>query len=111
MSPAALRGHFGGIGAPVSGISYSEEAAQTLVAIYSTPDVVAQREATLQRLALKIGDRVIDVGCGPGSLTSALAARFGASGVAAVDTSEPFVAACRERVPGAEIAADRHRVA
>ncbi len=46
---------------------------------------------------------VLDVGCGPGSLTAALAARFGASSVAAVDLSEPFVSACRSRVPGADV--------
>ena len=46
---------------------------------------------------------VLDVGCGPGSLTSVLAERFGAAGVAAVDPSEPFVAACRARVPGADV--------
>ncbi len=46
---------------------------------------------------------VVEVGCGPGSLASVLAARFGASSVAAVDPSGPFVAACRARVPGADV--------
>ncbi len=46
---------------------------------------------------------VLDVGCGPGSLAAVLAARFGGSQVAAVDPSEPFVAACRARVPGADV--------
>jgi SAM-dependent methyltransferase len=46
---------------------------------------------------------VLEVGCGPGSLTEVLAARFGAASVAAVDPSEPFVAACRERIPGADV--------
>ena len=46
---------------------------------------------------------VVDVGCGPGALSAALADRFGAHNVAAVDPSEPFVAACRERVPGANV--------
>lgn len=46
---------------------------------------------------------VLDVGCGSGRLTEVLAERFGASNVAAVDPSEPFVAACRSRVPGADV--------
>lgn len=46
---------------------------------------------------------VLDVGCGPGSLTAALASRCGPAGVAAIDPSEPFVAACRERVPGVDV--------
>jgi SAM-dependent methyltransferase len=46
---------------------------------------------------------VLEVGCGPGSLTAELAARLGPSSVSAVDPSEPFVAACRARVPGADV--------
>ncbi len=46
---------------------------------------------------------VLDVGCGPGGLTLALASRLGAQGVAAVDPSESFVTACQARVPGADI--------
>jgi SAM-dependent methyltransferase len=49
------------------------------------------------------GGPVLDVGCGPGNLTWGLAQRFGPGAVAAVDLSEPFVAACRERVPGADV--------
>jgi len=45
----------------------------------------------------------LDVGCGPGALTSELAKRVGAKSVAAVDPSEPFVAATRARVPGADV--------
>lgn len=49
------------------------------------------------------GQRVLDVGCGPGALTAELVARVGASAVAAVDPSTPFVAAVRERYPGVEV--------
>jgi ubiquinone/menaquinone biosynthesis C-methylase UbiE len=52
---------------------------------------------------VRSGQRVLDVGCGPGALTAELVARVGASGVAAVDPSEPFVAAARERNPGVEV--------
>jgi ubiquinone/menaquinone biosynthesis C-methylase UbiE len=46
---------------------------------------------------------VLDVGCGPGALTEVLAARTVPSKVAAADPSEPFVAACAERVPDADV--------
>lgn len=47
--------------------------------------------------------RALDVGCGPGALTAALVGRLGASNVAAADPSEPFVEACRKRLPGVEV--------
>jgi SAM-dependent methyltransferase len=49
------------------------------------------------------GSRVLDVGCGPGALTEHLATRLGPERVAAVEPSEPFVRAVRERVPGADV--------
>ena len=49
------------------------------------------------------GVRVLDVGCGPGGLTSELADRVGAESVAAIDPAEQFVTACRERNPGADV--------
>jgi SAM-dependent methyltransferase len=49
------------------------------------------------------GMRVVDVGCGPGGLANELAARVGAENVAAIDPAPRFVAACRERIPGADV--------
>jgi SAM-dependent methyltransferase len=49
------------------------------------------------------GDRVLDVGCGPGALTAALIDRVGVDQVAAVDPSPPFVASIRERFPDLEV--------
>ena len=49
------------------------------------------------------GMRVVDVGCGPGGLTAELAARVGAANVAAIDPAAHFAAACRERIPGADV--------
>lgn len=51
------------------------------------------------------GMRALDVGCGPGALTAALADRLGAASVAAADPSEPFVEACRARLPGVDVVA------
>ena len=49
------------------------------------------------------GQRVLDVGCGPGALTGELVKRLGPASVSAVDPSEPFVAAARERNPGVTV--------
>jgi SAM-dependent methyltransferase len=52
---------------------------------------------------VRAGQRVLDVGCGPGALTAELVARFGAETVAAVDPSGSFVAAARARYPGVDV--------
>lgn len=49
------------------------------------------------------GQRALDVGSGPGALTGELVARLGAKAVAAVDPSESFVTAARERYPGVDV--------
>ena len=52
---------------------------------------------------VRAGQRVIDVGCGPGVLMAELVARLGPGAVAGVDPSEPFVDAARTRYPGADV--------
>jgi SAM-dependent methyltransferase len=52
---------------------------------------------------VEAGRRVLDVGCGPGALTAELVARLGPDAVSAVDPSEPFVSAARERHPGVDV--------
>src|SRR5687768_4468848 len=49
------------------------------------------------------GQRAFDVGCGPCALTAELVARVGASHVSAVDPSESFVAAARDRHPDVDV--------
>jgi SAM-dependent methyltransferase len=62
---------------------------------YSVP--LAPQLADLAGVAA--GQRVLDVGCGPGALTAELVRRLGPADVWAVDPSEPFVAAARARNP------------
>jgi SAM-dependent methyltransferase len=62
---------------------------------YSAP--LAPLFADFARIAK--GQQVLDVGCGPGALTAELAERLGSASVTAVDPSESFVAALRERHP------------
>jgi ubiquinone/menaquinone biosynthesis C-methylase UbiE len=59
--------------------------------------------ALADEVGVSKGMRVLDVGCGPGGLTSELVGRVGAENVAAIDPAEHFVAACRERNPGADV--------
>ena len=49
------------------------------------------------------GQRVLDVGCGPGALTAVLASRAGADAVSAIEPSASFAAATRERLPGVDV--------
>jgi SAM-dependent methyltransferase len=49
------------------------------------------------------GQRVLDVGCGPGALTAELVARVGADSVVAIDPSQPFVDAARARYTGVDV--------
>ncbi|PSL02513.1 methyltransferase family protein [Haloactinopolyspora alba] len=48
-------------------------------------------------------DRVLEVGCGPGTAVARAAERIGASRVAAVDPSATFVRMARNRVPDADV--------
>jgi SAM-dependent methyltransferase len=66
---------------------------------YSVP--LAPQLADLAGVAA--GQHVLDVGCGPGALTGELLTRLGDANVSAVDPSEPFVAAARERYPGIRV--------
>jgi ubiquinone/menaquinone biosynthesis C-methylase UbiE len=59
--------------------------------------------AFIDAAAVRSGMRVLDVGCGPGGLTTELVARVGVGSVAAVDPSPPFVAACQDRNPGVDV--------
>lgn len=49
------------------------------------------------------GKRVLDVGCGPGALTSVLVSRTGTEAVSAVEPSKAFALAVRQRLPGVDV--------
>ena len=78
----------------VAGAAYDR-----LIGRYSRPLAVALADAS----GITAGQRVLDVGCGPGALTSELVQRLGADQVSAVDPSAPFVAECRARNPGVDV--------
>ena len=76
----------------MSGLTFSNDAAEKLIAAYSSVDLVRQRDATLQRLNLRPGEHVIDIGCGPGFLCKSMAAAINPTGrVMGIDISEDLV--------------------
>jgi arsenite methyltransferase len=81
-----------------AGSVFDPDASRKLEATYQTPDVIAQRAATLQTLALQAGERVVDVGSGPGLLAAEMAAQVGPAGrVIGLDLSDSMLALSRQR--------------
>jgi SAM-dependent methyltransferase len=77
---------------------FDAAAARKLEAAYLTPDVVEQRHATLRALGLRAGERVLDVGSGPGLLAAEMAQAVGPAGhVTGIDVSDAMLALSRRR--------------
>jgi len=77
-------------------LKFDDAAARSLQTVYMTADVVSQREQTLAVLAMHPGEKVIDIGTGPGYLAASMARAVGADGrVVGVDASESMLAVAR----------------
>ena len=59
--------------APSAEDQFDEETSRRIEAIYLTPDVANQRDKVLAMLAPRAGEKALDIGCGPGLTTQALA--------------------------------------
>ena len=85
-------------------LRFDAAAARRIDEIYATDDVVAQRRAVIAALAPAPGERVLDLGCGPGYLAAEIASAVGSGGcVHGIDTSDSMlaIAAARHHPPGA----------
>src|SRR3954462_7717834 len=83
----------------MSMLQFDENGARRIVRLYSTPDVVQQRAKVLALLAAQPGERVLDIGSGPGFLVASLADVVGASGaVHGLDQSAPMNALARDLI-------------
>ncbi|MGY1631727.1 methyltransferase domain-containing protein [Geodermatophilus sp. SYSU D01186] len=79
-------------------LHYDDEASRRLEEAYTGDALVEQRRAVVELLALRPGERVLDVGVGPGLLAADLARAVGPTGrVCGVDTSESMLALAGRR--------------
>jgi SAM-dependent methyltransferase len=84
----------------MSALEFTDAAARQLEELYLTQDVVAQRAETIGQLSLCRGERVLDVGSGPGFLCETMAEIVGRDGaVTGIDISSDLIARCRLRNP------------
>jgi arsenite methyltransferase len=82
-------------------LQFDEAGARAVEEIYSTQDVIDQRRAVLEALALRPGERVLDIGSGPGYLACEMAQAVGAGGrVHGIDASPSMLAIARRRSCG-----------
>lgn len=87
----------------MSNLQFDPQISRQIEAVYTTPDVIEQRRVVRYALALRPGDRVLDVGVGPGLLAAEMAEEVGAEGrVCGIDVSESMlaIAGTRADVPG-----------
>lgn len=87
---------------------FDQEQAARLKELYMSPDVVARRRTARGMLGARPGERVLDIGCGPGIFAAELAADVGPSGgVVAIDSSPQMLSLARttiaESVEGAPV--------
>ena len=79
-------------------LPFDAETSRRLEALYAGPDAQRRRREVLRMLAPSAGERVLDVGCGPGFLTAEIAAIVGPGGrVHAIDASESMLALAAAR--------------
>ena len=82
-------------------LDFDATAAAQVDAAYSTPDVAATRIAVFRAANPKLGESVLDIGCGPGYLLRECALAVGGKGrVLGVDISEPMLAMTQQRCAG-----------
>jgi arsenite methyltransferase len=85
----------------MSQLAFDEQTGRRLEAIYNTRDVLRRRRLVHEALGAARGDRVLDVGCGPGFFVSELLDRVGPEGaVVGVDGSPEMLAAAARRCEG-----------
>jgi len=82
----------------MSQLVFDEQAAQKIEAIYRIGDASRRRRIVREALAASPGERILDVGCGPGFYCAELAEQVGPSGsVVGLDGATAMLALARRR--------------
>jgi ubiquinone/menaquinone biosynthesis C-methylase UbiE len=90
----------------VSQLAFDEQTGKQLEALYGIGDAVRRRELVRAALAARPGERILDVGCGPGFFCTELLGEVGSSGaVTGVDASPQMLELARRRCQSHENAA------
>src|SRR4051794_34811787 len=86
---------------PVSQLGFNEEVGKQLEAAYRVGDAVRRRRLARAALAVAPGERVLDVGCGPGFYCAELLVEVGPNGsVVGLDRSPEMLALAAKRCAG-----------
>jgi arsenite methyltransferase len=82
-------------------LEFDDTVAQQLEALYNARDVRRRRALVTEALAAASGDRIIDVGCGPGFYLAELVDVVGANGsLLGLDMSQAMIALAQKRTAG-----------
>ncbi|HEX6620709.1 MAG TPA: methyltransferase domain-containing protein, partial [Solirubrobacteraceae bacterium] len=82
----------------MSQLAFDESRARQMETLYRTRDVRRRRALVREALGARAGERVLDVGCGPGFYAEELLGEVGPEGtVVGIDASPPMLAAAAER--------------
>jgi arsenite methyltransferase len=85
----------------MSQLVFDEDAARKIEALYLISDAVRRRSIVRAALGASAGERILDVGCGPGFYCVELLEDVGPSGsVVGVDSSPPMLALATRRCAG-----------
>jgi arsenite methyltransferase len=85
----------------VTQLEFNRHLAERLERLYATRDVLRRRELVRAALGARPGDRILDVGCGPGFYVTELLDAVGSEGsVAGLDISPDMLAVAAKRAEG-----------
>jgi arsenite methyltransferase len=82
-------------------IVFDEEMAQQVEALYRIRDAAVRRRLVREKLGAQPGERILDVGCGPGFYCLELAEEVGEQGsIVGIDSSESMLSLAERRCKG-----------